>query len=60
MVPSLSKAAVAVGADGLLLEVHYRPEEALCDGKQSLSLTEFDLLMVELRNIVLAVGRRIA
>ncbi len=60
MVPSMSKAAVAVGADGLLLEVHYRPEEALCDGKQSLSLDEFDLLMVELRNIALAIGRRIA
>jgi len=60
MVPAMSKAAVAVGADGLLLEVHYRPEEALCDGKQSLSLDEFDLLMVELRNLAHVMGRRIA
>ena len=60
MVPAMSKAAIAVGADGLLLEVHYRPEEALCDGKQSLSLDEFDLLMVELRNLAQVIGRRIA
>src|ERR1035437_1607353 len=59
MVPAMSKAAIAVGADGLLLEVHYRPEEALCDGKQSLSLDEFDLLMVELRNLAQVIGRRI-
>ena len=59
MVPAMSKAAIAVGADGLLLEVHCRPEEALCDGKQSLSLDEFDLLMVELRNLAQVIGRRI-
>ena len=59
MVPAMSKAAIAVGADGLLLEVHCRPEEALCDGNQSLSLDEFDLLMVELRNLAQVIGRRI-
>ncbi len=36
MVPAMAKAAIAVGADGLIMEVHYKPEEALCDGFQSL------------------------
>lgn len=60
MVPSLSKAAVAVGADGLIIEVHYNPETALSDGKQSLSTDEFSKLMIELRRIAEAVDRRIA
>ena len=37
MVPPMAKAAVAAGADGLIIEVHYKPQEALCDGQQSLS-----------------------
>ena len=41
MVPALAKAAVAVGADGLIMEVHYKPDEALCDGHQSLDLDGF-------------------
>jgi 3-deoxy-7-phosphoheptulonate synthase len=57
MVPSMAKAAVAVGADGLIMEVHYRPETALCDGSQSLSLDEFDGLMTDLKKIANAVGR---
>jgi 3-deoxy-7-phosphoheptulonate synthase len=60
MVPPLAKAAVAVGADGLIMEVHYKPEEALCDGYQSLSLDEFDLLMDEMRKIAMAIGREIS
>jgi 3-deoxy-7-phosphoheptulonate synthase len=60
MVPPMAKAAVAVGADGLIMEVHYKPEEALCDGHQSLSLDEFDLLMSDLRKIARAVGREIS
>jgi 3-deoxy-7-phosphoheptulonate synthase len=47
-----SKAAVAVGADGLMVEVHPRPHEALCDGKQSVTPTQFKELMVELRGYV--------
>ena len=57
MVPSMAKAAVAAGADGLIMEVHYDPETALCDGEQSLSLDEFDTLMTDLRKIAVAIGR---
>lgn len=59
MVPSMAKAAVAVGTDGLIMEVHYKPETALCDGSQSLSLNEFDGLMTDLKKIAGAVGRDI-
>ena len=59
LVPSMAKAAVAVGADGLIMEVHYNPEGALCDGYQSLSLDEFDTLMRDLKKIAMAVGREI-
>jgi 3-deoxy-7-phosphoheptulonate synthase len=59
MVPSMAKAAVAVGADGLIIEVHFKPEEALCDGHQSLNLDEFSQLMVDLNKIALAVDRNI-
>jgi 3-deoxy-7-phosphoheptulonate synthase len=59
MVPSMAKAAVAAGADGLIMEVHYRPESALCDGNQSLSLDEFEGLMTDLTKIAYAVGRDI-
>jgi 3-deoxy-7-phosphoheptulonate synthase len=60
MVPAMSKAAIAVGADGLIIEVHYKPEEALCDGYQSLSVNEFSDLMTDLRKVALAVGRDIS
>jgi 3-deoxy-7-phosphoheptulonate synthase len=59
MVPSMAKAAVAVGADGLIMEVHYQPEKAICDGYQSLSLDEFSGLMSDLKKIAQAVGREI-
>ena len=59
MVPAMAKAAVAAGADGLIMEVHYNPEEALCDGEQSLSHDEFENLMSELPKIAEAVGRQI-
>ena len=58
-VPSLAKAAIAAGADGLLIEVHPKPEEALVDGLQSLTFKNFEKLMVELRAIAEAVGRTI-
>jgi 3-deoxy-7-phosphoheptulonate synthase len=60
MVPAMAKAAVAAGADGLIMEVHFRPEEAICDGLQSLNLNEFAQLMTDLKKIALAVGRKIS
>jgi 3-deoxy-7-phosphoheptulonate synthase len=60
MVPSLAKAAVAAGADGLIMEVHHEPEKALCDGQQSLSPAEFSTLMTDLRKIASAIGRKMA
>ena len=59
MVPAMAKAAIAVGADGLIMEVHYKPEDALCDGYQSLSPDEFAELMSDLRKIAMAIGREI-
>lgn len=59
LVASASKAAVAAGADGLLIEVHIKPEEALSDGAQSLIPERFKELMQELKRIALAVGREI-
>lgn len=58
-VPPMARAAVAAGADGLLIEVHSDPEKALSDGAQSLYFEQFELLMKELRMIVPAVGRTI-
>ena len=58
-VPSIAKAAIAAGADGLLIEVHLNPEEALVDGLQSLTIPNFKRLMAELRPIAEAVGRYI-
>ncbi|MGD8396535.1 MAG: hypothetical protein PVF43_13790, partial [Candidatus Eiseniibacteriota bacterium] len=58
-VTPLSRAAVAVGADGIMVEVHHRPEEALSDGDQSLRPEQFDQLMWELGIIVQALGRKI-
>jgi len=59
LVPAMAKAAVAAGADGLLIEVHPNPEEALVDGLQSLTPSNFAKLMGELRVIAEAVGRYI-
>jgi 3-deoxy-7-phosphoheptulonate synthase len=59
MVPDLSRAAVAVGADGLLVEVHPDPDNALSDGPQSLTPERFDAMMQELRPVATAVGREI-
>lgn len=59
MVPSMARAAVAAGADGLIMEVHYHPEQAICDGQQSLNLNEFDQMMADLKRIASAIGREI-
>jgi 3-deoxy-7-phosphoheptulonate synthase len=57
MVPALSCAAVAAGADGLLIEIHPTPKEALCDADQALTPDEFATLMRQLQAIARAVGR---
>jgi len=57
LVAPVAKAAVAAGADGLLIEVHPRPEEALSDGGQSLKPERFAQLVRELREVARAVGR---
>ncbi len=59
LVAPMSKGAVAVGADGLLIEVHTNPEEALSDGEQSLKPDAFKKLMEELKPIAAAIGREI-
>ena len=59
MVEPLAKAAVAVGADGLIIEVHNDPEHALCDGAQSLKPERFGRLMQDLKIIAGAVGREL-
>ena len=58
-VPPMARAAVAAGADGLLIEVHQDPERALSDGAQSIFPEQFARLMDEVRVIAAAVGRRI-
>jgi 3-deoxy-7-phosphoheptulonate synthase len=57
MVAAMSKAAIAAGADGLIIEVHPHPEDALSDGQQTLDTTQFAQLMKELKPIAEAVGR---
>jgi 3-deoxy-7-phosphoheptulonate synthase len=52
LVPPLSKAAIAAGADGLIIEVHNNPAKALSDGAQSLNPTQFDVLMADIKRRV--------
>src|SRR6202043_2953910 len=59
-VSPMARAAVAAGADGLLIEVHNDPDHALSDGAQSLEPAAFTQLMAELRIIAPAIGRRMA
>jgi 3-deoxy-7-phosphoheptulonate synthase len=59
LVPAMSKAALAAGADGLMIEVHPNPPEALSDGPQSLTPEQFDRLIRELKGVSLSVGRLI-
>ena len=58
-VTPLSRAAVAVGADGLMVEVHHDPDRALSDGMQSLFPDQFDALMAQVRQIAAVVGRSV-
>jgi 3-deoxy-7-phosphoheptulonate synthase len=58
-IAAVARAAVAAGADGVIIEVHPRPHEALSDGPQSLDLLQFDALMKSLAAVAVAVGRTI-
>ena len=59
LVPHLARAAVAAGADGIIVEVHNDPDSALSDGKQSLTLDGFKTMMAQLQRIASAVDRQI-
>ena len=59
MVESMSMAAIAAGADGLLIEVHNDPPNALCDGAQSITPEEFKILMGKLQTVAACVGRKL-
>jgi 3-deoxy-7-phosphoheptulonate synthase len=59
LVPSCARAAVAAGSDGLMVEVHPKPEEAYSDGAQSLYPEKFAAMMKELKAVAKAVGRKI-
>jgi 3-deoxy-7-phosphoheptulonate synthase len=59
MVAPMARAAVAAGADGLIIEVHNDPDRALSDGAQSMFPAQFDRVMAELRIIAPAIGRSI-
>ncbi len=59
LVPAMSKAALAAGADGLMIEVHPNPQEALSDGPQSLTPEQFSALVKELKGVALSVGKLI-
>ena len=58
-VAPMARAAIAAGADGLLIEVHNDPDNALSDGAQSLYPDQFETLIAELRIISQAIGKRI-
>ncbi len=59
LVPAMAKASIAVGADGIMVEVHNKPLEALSDGQQSLYPKEFVQLVKDLDKIAQAMGRRL-
>jgi 3-deoxy-7-phosphoheptulonate synthase len=56
-VPAMARAAIAAGADGLIMEVHHDPDHALSDGAQSLYPSQFNELMQQIKLISAAVGR---
>ncbi len=60
IVPPLARAAIAVGADGLIVEVHPDPDKAASDGRQSLTLDAFANLMKEVTSVAAAVGRTVS
>jgi len=60
LVIPMALAAIAAGADGIMVEVHPHPDQALKDGPQSLTFANFEQLMSQLRHVAKAVGRQIA
>ena len=58
LIGPMSRAAIAAGSDGLMIEVHSRPEEALSDGFQSIRPDDFRKLMKEIRSLARALGRK--
>ena len=59
LVGDMSRASVAVGADGIAIEVHPNPAKALSDGKQSITPSELKSLMVSLKSIAHAIGKEL-
>jgi len=59
LIPALTKGALAVGADGVMVEIHPDPQAALCDGPQSLDFEQFRAMMDELKTVAPSLGRRI-
>ena len=59
LVLPLARAAVAVGADGIIVESHPRPEEALCDGPQQIPTAEFGAFAAEVRSFVALMGKQV-
>ena len=59
LVAPMARAAIAAGADGVMVDVHARPEEALCDGPQALRPDELEVLAKELRTLAIALGRQV-
>ena len=59
-VPALARAALAAGADGIIVEIHPEPERAYSDGRQSLDFPAFAALMNDLRHLGAALGRPLA
>ncbi len=59
MVEGMAMAAVAAGADGLIIEVHNDPAQALCDGAQSITPEQFEALMGKVRSVAACVGREV-
>ncbi len=58
-VDPMSKAAIAAGADGLIIEVHHSPETAVCDGAQSLYLQQFDELFTEIKGLASVIKKKV-
>jgi 3-deoxy-7-phosphoheptulonate synthase len=59
LVPTMAKAAVAAGADGIMVEVHPNPEKALSDGQQSLTIPQFHQMMTDLKPFIAAAGKQL-
>ena len=59
LVPSMARAAIAAGADGLMLEIHPHPDQALSDGYQALTPDIFQQTMAECRKVAQALGRQL-